>query len=499
MHGQMKQIDELFNRKSIINKGKEESISGITDNTENVQKNFVFFAIKGTKHDGHLFINEAIKKGATCIVMQDKSLAFSLKEKYPDITFILTENTRKELALTAKKFFGNPDEKLNIIGITGTNGKTSVANIIRQYLQLIGKKVATTGTIGYIFEDRCFGNGMTTPSSIKWYELLNKFASLGAEYVVSEISSHAISQYRFYGTKFKAGVFTNLTQDHLDYHKDMENYFRTKKQFIDYVINKNSESVVSINVDCPYGKRVYDGIKDKDRAISYGYNSSEFKILETELDIKGTRIKYRYKNIEGSVNTKLLGEFNIYNVSAAFSLLLKMGFDRCMLEDLSPLISPVKGRFEIVYNKDFLVVNDYAHTPDALEKILKSLSHFKKGRIISVFGAGGDRDKTKRPLMGAIAEAYSDMIILTSDNPRSEKPENIIDDILDGIKNKKKVVVIIDREQAIKYAIQIAKQDDILLIAGKGHENYQIIGDKIIEFDDSDIAKKYLKENGYVQ
>ncbi|NPA52266.1 MAG: UDP-N-acetylmuramoyl-L-alanyl-D-glutamate--2,6-diaminopimelate ligase [Aquificae bacterium] len=491
----MKKLYQLFNQEEFIQKGKSNIIKGISNNTEEIKRDYIFFAVKGNKFDGNSFIEKAIQKGAICIVSDNREKLYKIKQNYPDITFVYTPDVRKKVALTAQKFFDYPDKELKIIGITGTNGKTSTANITAQYLKNLGFRVATIGTIGYEFEDRFFGNGMTTPDPIKWYFLLHSFRKLGADYVVSEISSHATNQSRFYGTRFYGGIFTNLTQDHLDYHKDMENYFNSKKRFIEYVLQNNPSSVVSTNWDCTYGRRIYSQAKDKNRIIRYGYSSGDFKILSSKISIHGTTIRYTYADKEGTINTKLLGEFNIYNVSASFSLLLKLGFPSKELENISPRLLPIKGRFEIVSNNGFLVINDYAHTPDALEKILKSLSKFKKNRIISVFGAGGDRDRTKRPLMGEVADRYSDTIILTSDNPRSEKAENIIQQIKEGIKNKDKVIIIIDREMAIKQAIETAHKGDIILIAGKGHETYQIIGNQVYKFDDSDIAKKYLKND----
>ncbi len=491
----MKIVFDLFEKEKIVNVGKNIKIEGLSNNTKNIKKNYTFFAIKGIKADGHNFVEEAIKKGANCIIVQDKNIAYSLKEKYPDITVVLSENTRKEQAIVTRRFYDFPDKKLKVIGITGTNGKTSTVNILKQFLKHLGFKVATIGTIGYEFEGKFFGNGMTTPDSIRWFHLLNTFYTLGAEFVISEISSHAIDQYRFYGTEFKGGVFTNLTQDHLDYHRDMETYFSTKKRFIDYVLETHN-SIVSINADCPYGVRIIEELKfsNPDRFISYGCSSEDFRILDSKMSLNGLEIIYRFKNHTGTIKTKLLGEFNTYNISAVISFLLKMGFDIEKLEEISHRINPIKGRFEVVYNGKFLVINDYAHTPDALEKVLKSLSSIKRRRIISVFGAGGDRDKTKRPVMGSVAERYSDLIILTSDNPRSERAEDIIEDIKKGISDTKKVKIIVDREEAIGHAISNAEDGDIVLIAGKGHENYQIIGNKVIEFDDSDVARKFLKE-----
>ncbi|EDP73415.1 UDP-N-acetylmuramoylalanyl-D-glutamyl-2, 6-diaminopimelate ligase [Hydrogenivirga sp. 128-5-R1-1] len=308
-----------------------------------------------------------------------------------------------------------------------------------------------------------------------------------------EVSSHAAHQMRIYGLNFEGGIFTNLTQDHLDYHKDMESYFKAKKMFFDYILEKNKKAVFSINVDDFYGERLYRQLKNIANVISYGRKSEEFKIIDMQTQPEGCFFTVSFQGKRFNLYSKLRGDFNIYNISAAFSFLARYGIDIEFLKEATAKLKPIRGRFEIVYSKDFLVVNDYAHTPDALENILKSIQKLKRGRLIVVFGAGGDRDKTKRPKMGKIAEELADVIVLTSDNPRSEDPKDIIENIKAGMENKKPLLEIIDREQAIKEAIKMAKENDVVLIAGKGHETYQIIGDNIYHFDDSDVAKKYLK------
>jgi UDP-N-acetylmuramoyl-L-alanyl-D-glutamate--2,6-diaminopimelate ligase len=316
---------------------------------------------------------------------------------------------------------------------------------------------------------------------------------MGAKYVVSEVSSHALDQYRVYGTKFEGGIFTNLTQDHLDFHKTIENYFNAKRKLPELILQRNPNGIFAVNIDDKYGRLIHDEFKDKLQLISFGHSKdADIRIVDYRLSLEGMHYIISYRGKQYNVFTKLLGEFNIYNLTGAIAYLVKKGYVLEKLIELAPQIRPIPGRFETVVS-DFLVVNDYAHTPDALEKILKSLKLLKSNRIITVFGAGGDRDKEKRPLMGKIAEEHSDIVIITSDNPRSEDPEKIIEDIKAGMEFRKETYSIVDREEAIKKAISIAEKNDIVLIAGKGHEKYQIIGDKKIPFDDLEIAKKYIK------
>ncbi len=495
----MKKITHLIEKEKIYHLGNDSYIQHLTNNSKNVKPGSLFFAVKGTQTDGHNFVEDAVKKGANSVAVEDKQIAGNIKNKYPSVNIVISENTRKLQAEISSKFYGNPSKDLKIIGVTGTNGKTTTANLISQYLELAGKNCGIIGTIAYRFKNKIFAAGRTTPDSIEWNYLLKKMKDLGADYVVSEISSHAVDQYRIHGTKFEGGIFTNLTQDHLDYHKTMENYFNSKLKFFDYIYETNKNAVFSINVDDEYGRKIYKKFKDKIEVISYGKTSSEFKILEMNSDIKGVSFKYEYNGKVKEIKSSLRGDFNIFNIVASFSFLLKYGFDEEFLIEATSKLKPIRGRFEILEGEDFLVVNDYAHTPDALENILLSLNKIKKKRIIIVFGAGGDRDRTKRPVMGKIAEELADVIILTSDNPRSEQPEKIIQDICSGMELKKEIFKITDRKEAIKKAIEIAETDDIVLIAGKGHETYQIIGDNIYHFDDMDVAKTYLKSFNKIQ
>ncbi len=484
-------INDLFD--NIYHRGVNDFVFHLTNNSNKVTKGSVFFAIKGSKTDGHKFIDEAVKKGASAVVLSDKKVAEFYRKKYPFVTFIVSNNIRKTQAEVSNRFYGYPSERIKVIGVTGTNGKTTVTNLLLQYLETAGKNTGIIGTIHYKFKEKIFASGRTTPDSIEWFYLLSEMEKRGADYVVAEVSSHAVDQYRVYGTFFHGGIFTNLTQDHLDYHGDMENYFRTKRIFFEYIMETNPEGIISTNIDDNYGTKIYQEFKKNMNVISYGKGrNAEFRISDFIVDMKGVSFCYEYGGKKKRVKSELKGEFNIYNIAAAFSYLLRSGFDIEFLHWATERLRPIRGRFETV-EREFLVVNDYAHTPDAIEKILLSLNQIKKNRIIIVFGAGGDRDKGKRPLMGKIAEKLADIIILTSDNPRSEDPLKIINDIKTGMNMEKEIYEIIDREEAIKKAIEIAQKDDIVLIAGKGHETYQIIGDKTYYFDDLDVAKKYLK------
>ena len=486
-----KKIDQLFEKKEIINTGKDNHVKGLSNNSKDVKNGYVFFAVKGTNTDGHRFVEEAVKNGASAVVVQDTETAKKVKERYPDVWVVLTQDTRKKQAEVSRKFYGFPDRKIKIIGITGTNGKTTVSYLISQLIENSGRKTGIIGTIDYRVGDRVICEGRTTPDSIQWFRTLKQMSDMGAEYVVAEISSHALDQMRVYGTQFSGAVFTNLSQDHLDYHKSMEEYFSAKEKLFDML---NGETPAVVNTDDIYGSRLYNRLKKNKNISGIGtQNSPDFKIEDIKLSEKGSSFFLRWENKKLPVKTKLIGLFNVYNTALSISTLLKMGFSPEFLSKASENLQPVRGRLERIEGNGFSVYIDYAHTPDALKNVLQTLKDIKKRRLITVFGAGGDRDRSKRPLMGKVASELSDLVILTSDNPRTEDPLKIIDEIKSGIKgNSFKVVP--DREKAIKEAVYTASEGDIVLIAGKGHESYQIIGKKTIPFDDLKVAKKYIKK-----
>jgi len=451
-------------------------VKGITFNSKEVKKGYLFFALKGTKFDGHDFVKEAQERGAYAVVVQ--------KPVSLDIPVIIVEDTRKALGKCAHKFFGKASEKLNVIGVTGTNGKTTTTHLIEKILNEAGEKTGLVGTIYYRFGEKILGSGRTTPDQITWHKTLKEFYELGAKNVVAEVSSHALDQYRIYPTKFGAVIFTNLTQDHLDYHGSMEEYFESKRKlFTEY-----DSEVKIINADDPYGEELVKSIEGE--VITYG-REGDLKILDFKTGFKGSILKVSYRGKEYEFKTNLIGNFQAYNLSAAIAYALWKGIEPEVIQKALKCIN-VPGRFEVVYSDKFTVIVDYAHTPDAVENVLKTARKLTKGRLISVFGAGGNRDREKRPLMGNSAEKYSDLIILTSDNPRYEEPEEIIKDILKGIEEKQKVIVEPERKKAIEKALKIAKEGDLVAILGKGHEDYQEIKGVKYPFNDAQVVKEIL-------
>ena len=452
---------------------------GITQDSREVKEGFLFFAIKGAKFDGHNFVGEALKKGA---------LAAVVERPFPEFggRIIRVENTRKALAETAHIFFGRPSESLKVTGVTGTNGKTTTTHIIGRILEEAGFKTGLVGTIHYRIGDIVLGEGRTTPEPVVWHETLKRMLDMGASHIAAEVSSHALDQDRVWGTGFEAVIFTNLTQDHLDYHRSMESYFLSKRKlFTDY----DYEFAV-VNADDPYGRRLLRDIGPK--AVSYG-REGEVRIIEFETDFDGSRLALEFRSEVLEFRSNLIGEFQAYNISAALAYALKAGIDLDAIRRALGNIS-VPGRFEVYRSPEgFLVVIDYAHTPDAIDNVLRTVRRLAKGKVITVFGAGGNRDRSKRPLMGKAAEMWSDLMVITSDNPRFEDPRRIVEDILAGIKAKGKVLVIEDRREAIAKAIKTARSGDVVAVLGKGHEKYQEIEGIKYPFSDADVVREIIK------
>jgi len=446
-----------------------------TDNSKEVDEKSIFFAIKGVSKDGHDFIEEAIEKSAPYVIAE---------RPYKDFkNIILVEDSKKAFGECLKTHFDAPDEHLKVIGVTGTNGKTSTTHIIHAILST-KYKGAIFGTMYYKLDDELIEAPNTTPGVKTWFSLLSKAQKKGLDFVAAEVSSHALDQLRVYPTKFFATVFTNLTQDHLDYHKTMEDYFNAKRRlFKDY-----EYEVCVLNIDDDYGSMLYEEFKDK--AITYGYSENAHLKIDYFDQEKGV-LSFYYKDKHYQLRTNLKGDFQAYNMGAAIALGLYMGFD---IEDIQKGIlslSSIPGRFETIELNGVKVVIDYAHTPDALEKLLKTARAITKNRLICVFGAGGNRDKTKRPKMGKIASELSDISIVTSDNPRFEKPMDIIKDILKGVDASKSPMIEEDRKKAIALAIDIALEGDVVVIAGKGHEDYQEIEGVKHHFSDKEEVLKY--------
>ncbi|WP_457681748.1 UDP-N-acetylmuramoyl-L-alanyl-D-glutamate--2,6-diaminopimelate ligase [Thermovibrio sp.] len=452
-------------------------VRGITEDSREVSRGFLFFAYKGFSTDGNLFVKEAVEKGAVAVITDSERTYGLYKGKLP---VFKTDRPRELSALVSARFYGNPERELTLIGITGTNGKTTTAFLTYGALTNLGEKGAYLGTLGYcLLGGPLTPLGMTTPPPTKLFKLLKSFVKKGVSFVSMEVSSHALELSRVYGINFKASAFTNLTPEHLDFHKDLYSYFLSKEKL--FFQSENS----LFNLDDRWGRTLF-ALRGALSTNSFSYGSlegSDFKIVS----FKNGLLNLLYKGELYRIKSSLKGSFNGYNLAVSFALLVLCGLNPSELVN-SYLGLKVPGRFEEVAEGVFV---DYAHTPDALLKVLKALRPLKRGRLITVFGCGGDRDEKKRPLMGAVAKELSDLVIITNDNPRTEEPEKIVSDILSGIKDRDKVVVILDRKEAIEKALSLKGEGDIVLIAGKGHEDYQIIGNRKLPFKDQEVVKEF--------
>lgn len=472
----------------VVGKVEQRDISGIAYNSKNVVKNNIFVAIKGVNVDGHKFIMDAMNNGAIAVVVEDDSVIPDYIFEHRNVTKILVENSRKTLAKLSHVFYKEPTNKLDLIGITGTNGKTTTTYIIRKILQTDHRKVGLIGTIANFIDNEKIDTNLTTPESVELNQLFKNMVDKGCQNAVMEVSSHSLVMNRVYGLNFKVAIFSNLTQDHLDFHKTMDEYAKAKKILFDN-LDENAYSVV--NYDDQYSQFM---IKDtKSKVYTYGFDDGcDFQILDLSNSLNGLSFKIKYQEQIFNVKSKLIGKFNAYNITAAFVSTFLLGIEPQIILKAIEDFEGVSGRFQVLKNKNKTVVIDYSHTPDSLQKALSTLNELTNNPIYCVFGAGGDRDKTKRPIMGKIASELSKKVFVTSDNPRTEDPEKIIDDIIAGIKYDN-FIRISDRENAIKEAILNTEDNAVILIAGKGHEDYQIIGKTKIHFSDAEIANKYLE------
>lgn len=453
--------------------------SGITDDSAKIKSNFLFFAIKGERFDGHDYISDALNMGALYAVGEnDEGLSNEKKNK-----FIKVDDSRKALAIAAKHYYGNPSKNLKMIGVTGTNGKTTISTLIYEILKKSGKKAALIGTNGIYIYDTFNPSSHTTPGVVELNIILNKIIEAGCEYCVMEVSSHALHQKRVFGIEYDSAIFSNLTQDHLDYHKSMEEYAKSKKILFDN-LDENSFSIV--NLDDMYSVYMVQDTKAKKIGISFNdLDNIDFDIIKIGSDSKNI-----YYNDEIYLNN-LIGKFNEYNLAQAIAACKTLGLNNGEIYAAMQHLTSPEGRMQKVNLRNGAIgVVDYAHTPDALENVLTTLKDSGiNNKIITVFGCGGDRDKSKRPKMGAVVLKHSDLSIVTSDNPRTEDPKAIINDII--VDNPNKFVNIIERREAIEFAYENSNEGDFVLIAGKGHEKYQIIGNEKLYFSDLDELKKF--------
>jgi UDP-N-acetylmuramoyl-L-alanyl-D-glutamate--2,6-diaminopimelate ligase len=501
-------LSQLIKDLDIINLSADVAgdVSTLCYAADKCEEGSLFVAISGLKHDGHDYIADAASCGARYIVYEkDIQIPFGVKA-------IKVKSSRRALGVLAKNYFGNPSARLCLIGVTGTNGKTTTTYLLESILAQTGCKCGVLGTVNYRYNSKTYPAPNTTPESYEMQRILRAMADEGITHVIAEVSSHAIDLKRIDDCDFDLGVFTNLTHEHLDYHLTMENYFQAKKRFFAEVLPQSKKvhpQKMIINGDDKWGRIILKDITLP--ALTYGMDENDaVKTVSYELSLSGIKANIDLAGEIISIQTPLVGKFNIYNILAAAAVAKTLQIPKASIKTGIENLSCVPGRLErIDSSSGFTVLIDYAHKPDALKQVLQNLEEFKKKRIITVFGCGGNRDTGKRPLMGETATFYSDLTIVTSDNPRLEDPLAIIAEIETGIDRSKiqkiasdnlKVLndthsyaVISERRKAIETAINVAKQGDIILIAGKGHEDYQILGTNKIPFDDRVVVEQTLK------
>ncbi len=511
----------------------EINISGVKYDSRDVKSGDLFVAIKGENFDGHNFIEDAVRRGAVAIVYEQSAISNQqsamLMNTYPDIVWIGVGDCRDAVASISHNFYRRPSEEAAVIGITGTNGKTTTSYLIKSILEKWGKGVGLIGTITYLIKDVAYDAPHTTPESPDFQALLRQMLDAGCSHVVTEVSSHSLSQKRVDYTKFKVAIFTNLTRDHLDFHQTMEDYFMAKERLFTELLEENGAAV--INADDPYGERLVNDLKGRGmKILTYAINNRDADItaFDIKTTFKGTSFRLQTKSSElQTLNSELFGSplvgvTNVYNILSSICAALSLNIPIKIIKEGIAMTGLVKGRFEKVdIGQDFLAVVDYAHTEDALERLLMtarqlleayrfaektekmlktkrqeySISEEREvGKIITVFGCGGNRDRGKRSKMGEIAAKLSDFVIITSDNPRNESPRGIIRDIEKGIEGDN-YIVIPDRSVAISMAVELASSGDIVLISGKGHEAYQEIQGRRYDFSDRTALENAIRRS----
>lgn len=466
-------------------------VTSLTDDSRKVQPGALFLAYQGSCGDGKAYLEDAIKRGAVAVLL-DAPVAKALT-----VPSLVIPDLKNLVATLADRFYHHPLNSLALYGVTGTNGKTSTTYYLAQLLEGLGVASAVVGTTGYGVLGKLETSINTTPGAVTLRAMLAQLRDANIKSVALEVSSHSLVQERTLGLKFNAVIFTNLTQDHLDYHHTMENYAKAKfKLFYDYAAKH-----LVVNADDAWGQQLIEAFKDDARLITFSAKGNKADLVATNVGVETGSIQatLQFHQKKAQLTLPLIGMFNLANVLAAFAALLAEGYPLQVLSKLAAKLSAVTGRMQVVKNghvKAKLVVVDYAHTPDALTKALLSLKPYVKaeGKLYVVFGCGGDRDHTKRPIMGSIAAKYADRVVITSDNPRSESPNHIIEDILSGVTDvqRTKVTVEPNRSAAIHLALAEAKELDIVLVAGKGHETYQIIGDQTLPFSDQQEISNFI-------
>lgn len=483
---QLNELLEVLTDAEVAEKTAGIEVSGITDDSREAGPGFLFVALKGAHTDGLAHVPKAEERGAVAVISENKlNLHRAVGITVPDSV--------DALAKVSAHFYGYPSGKMAMVGITGTNGKTTTSLLIQNILREAGKKPGLIGTIRYEVGDEILPAPNTTPNALRVQSLLNRMLEKGMDACVMEVSSHALALGRVRGCRFDTRVMTNLTRDHLDFHGTMESYYEAKQRLFREDFAKPGAASV-VNMDDPWGERL---IRESPGPVwSFGtHKDADFRVMDQECSIHGLCFRVRTPRGELEVKSPLIGAYNIYNILSAVAAGFSLGIpDKALLQGIQG-VSGVPGRFEKIQGPGFTAVVDYAHTDDALKSLLENARKLCTGRLITIFGCGGDRDRGKRPLMGRVAAELSDTVIVTSDNPRAEDPGTIIQDILAGVPGSD-VSVIEDRSLAIRKGIEEARDGDMVVVAGKGHEDYQIIGDRRFHFDDREEVRKAIRKRG---
>ena len=482
-------VKEIFGNTNI-------DIKGLSYDSRKVSAGDIFFALNGTHTNGIEFADQAISKGAICIIS-------STKIDNCKCTNLVVDDVFSCMSKISAKFYDYPDKKLTIIGVTGTNGKTSITYMTESIFKNLNINIGVIGTISYRYANVVIDAPNTTPQSLDLYKMMSEMVKSNIKYLIMEVSSHSLELGRVSGIEFDIAVFTNLTQDHLDFHKNMDNYFNAKKRLF-YSLSqnlKNNKKFAIINSDDFYGKKLLDDSQISATKISYSTISKygDLFCFAKDILLSNKQSSFNFDSVFGNANIEVnhIGLHNIYNVLAVICICIAVGIKLEKIVEFLKYMTGAPGRLELIKsNKDFSVLVDYAHTDDALKNVLTAIKNLNPAKIITVFGCGGNRDKTKRPKMAKVACSMSDFVFITSDNPREEDPVEITKDIEAGAKeiNKTNYKIIVDRKEAIKQALLAAKEKDVVLIAGKGHENYQIIGRSKVHFDDRETASEILNK-----
>ncbi len=490
-------IDEAAGLAALAAGSGASEITSVEYDSRKAGPGSLFVAIEGFESDGHRFCEQAVEAGAAAVCVSSNRLDEFRRLADKGAAVITTDNGRAALSRLSAAFHGYPSRDMGVVGITGTNGKTSITFMVESILKQAGRNPGVIGTVNYRWGGKYFPAANTTPESSDIHRMLGEMLDEGVDTALMEVSSHALELSRADDIDFNVAVFTNLTRDHLDFHGEFDSYFNSKKRLFS-ILEKSAKAdrAAVINSDDSYGRKLIDGGKFPYPVKGFGLTSGEYRPVEGSVKNLITGVDYHVERNGRAmpVNLALAGSFHVYNSLAAIAVADCLGIDEDAIIEGLKALRAVPGRFDVVESPEgYHVVIDYAHTSDALEKLLLSVNELDHNRVITVFGCGGDRDKTKRPVMGAIAASNSDIAIVTSDNPRTEDPEAIIKDVTAGIEGNS-CRVVVNREEAIREAISLSEKGDIVVIAGKGHEDYQIIGREKIHFDDHEIAERYIRE-----